>query len=117
MPEGMTMLGRGLFQFRSTGRNRENDERRIAFVRKALRTAVADAESEAAGLQARLEKLRTSVTILVARIEDGDPNPARRAELTNLEGRLRVGELRLARLRGHLTQLQRLEDQAAQLTP
>jgi hypothetical protein len=111
------MLGLGLFQFRSIGRNRENDERRLAFVRKALRSAVADAETEAAGLQARIGKLRTSVTILVARIEDGDPNPARRAELTSREQQLRIGERRLAQLQGHLTQLRRLEDQAAQLTP
>jgi hypothetical protein len=111
------MLGLGLFQFRSTGRNRENDERRIAFVRKALRTAVTDAETEATGLRARIAKLRTAATRIVARIEDGDPNPARRAELTDLEQHLRVGERRLGQLRGHLTQLQKLEDQAAQLRP
>jgi formiminotetrahydrofolate cyclodeaminase len=76
--------------------NRESDERRIALVQKVLRSTVADAEAEAIGLRARIAKTRTSVTMLLARIEDSDPNPACRAELTNLEQRLRLDERRFA---------------------
>jgi hypothetical protein len=55
--------------------------------------------------------------MLLAQIEDGDPNPTCRAELTNLEQRLRVGERRLAQLKNHVTLLQMLENAATRLDP
>jgi formiminotetrahydrofolate cyclodeaminase len=104
------MFSLRLARFCSLWRNQQTDERRIAFVQKAVLSAVADAEAEAAVLHVSVAKTRTSVTMLLAQIEDGDPNPTCRTELTNLEQRLRVGERRLAQLKDHLAILQRLEN-------
>jgi hypothetical protein len=41
------MFSLRLFRFRSLERNRESDERRIAFIQKVVRSAVAEAEAEA----------------------------------------------------------------------
>jgi formiminotetrahydrofolate cyclodeaminase len=111
------MIGFRLFQFGSIRRNQENDQRRIAFVEKAVLSAVADAEAEAKRIRAGIAKTRTSVTMLLAQIEDGDPNPTCRAELTNLEQRLGVGERRLAQLKDHLAILQRLKNAATRQAP
>ena len=83
------MFSLRLARFCSLWRNQQTDERRIVFVQKAVLSAVADAEAEAAVLRVSVAKTRTSVTMLLAQIEDGDPNPTCRAELTNLEQRLR----------------------------
>jgi hypothetical protein len=48
------MFSLRVFRFRSLERNRDNDERRIAFIQKVVRSAVADAEDEATGLRARM---------------------------------------------------------------
>ena len=40
-----------MFQFRSSDRDQETDRRRIALVRKAVHSAVADAEAEVTGLR------------------------------------------------------------------
>jgi formiminotetrahydrofolate cyclodeaminase len=111
------MIGFRLFQFGWFRRNQENDQRRIAFVQKAVLSAVADAEAEARRLRAAISKTTTSVTTLLAQIEDGDPKPTCRAELTNLEQRLRVGQRRLAQLNDHLAVLQRLENAATRQAP
>ena len=105
-----------LFQFRSPDRDQENDKRRIALVQKAVGSAVADAEAEVAGLRTRIAKTRTSVTCLLAQIEDGDPDEARPAELNNVEQRLLAGDRRLAQMDGHLALLRELEGVAARLT-
>jgi hypothetical protein len=105
-----------LFQFRSSDRDQETDKRRFALVQKAVRSAVEDAEAEVTGLRTRIAKARTSVTSLLAQIEDGDPEPACRAQLTNFEQRLLAGEQRLAQMKKHLALLQELERVAAELT-
>jgi hypothetical protein len=52
------MSGLGRFHFRSRGRNRETDERRLGLVRMVARSAIADAE--ATGLRARVAEARRS---------------------------------------------------------
>jgi septation ring formation regulator EzrA len=105
-----------LFQFRSPDRDQETDKRRIALVQKAVRSAVTDAEAEVKGLQTRIAKARTSVTSILAQIEDGDPDPACRAQLTNVEQRLLAGERRLVQMKDHVARLRELEGVAARLT-
>jgi hypothetical protein len=103
------MFSLRLFRFRSLERNRESDERRVAFIQKVVRSAVAEAEAEAAGLRARMVKARRSVIFLVEQVESGEPDPGHRAELTSLEARLVVGEQRLAQLKDHVGFLRSIE--------
>src|ERR1700733_12515238 len=103
------MFGLRRFRFRSPERNRENDERRLARIRGTVRSAVIEAEVEFKGLQIRVAKTRRSVTSLIAQIEDREPDPACRAELTNLERNLLAGEQSIAQLKDHLTVLRKLE--------
>jgi hypothetical protein len=105
-----------LFRFRSPYRDQETDKRRLAVVQKAVRSAVADAEAEVKGLQTRVAKARTSVTCLLASIEDGDSDPVWRAQLTNDEQRLLVGERRLTQMKEHVARLRELERMASELT-
>jgi hypothetical protein len=104
-----------LFQFRSPERDQENDKRRIAMVQKAVHSAVVDAEAEVTGLRTRIAKARTSVTCLLAQIEDGDPHQTSRAELKKVEQRLLAGERRLTQMSDHLALLRELEGVAASL--
>jgi chromosome segregation ATPase len=104
-----------LFQFRSPDRDQETDKRRLVPVQKAVRRAVAEAEAEVSGLRTRIAKARASVTSLLAQIEDGDPDPAHRSQLTNIEQRLREGERRLAQVKQHLACLRELEGMTAEL--
>jgi hypothetical protein len=104
-----------LFQFRSPDRDQETDRRRIALVQKALRSAVADAEAEVKGLRTRVAKARMSLTSLLAHIEDGDPEPARGAQLNNAEQRLVVAERRLTQMKEHLARLREIESAAGDL--
>jgi hypothetical protein len=104
-----------LFRFRSPERDKETDKRRFALVQKAVRSALAGAEAEVKGLQTRVAKARTSVACLLAYIEDGDPDPAWRAQLTNVEQRLLMGERRLAQMKEHVARLRELERVAADL--
>jgi hypothetical protein len=105
-----------MFQFRSSDRDQETDRRRIALVRKAVHSAVADAEAEVTGLRTRISKARTSLTCLLARIEDGDTEARFRAELTNVERRLLAAEQRIAQTKQHLSRLRDLERLTAELT-
>jgi hypothetical protein len=104
-----------LFQFRSPDRDQETDNRRVALVQKALRSAVADAEAEVKGLRIRIAKARMSLTSLLAQIEDGDPEPALGAQLNSAEQRLLAGEQRLKQMKEHLARLREIEGSAAQL--
>jgi chromosome segregation ATPase len=104
-----------LFRFRSPDRDQETDKRRLAPVQKAVRRAVAQAEVEVSGLRTRIAKARASVTALLAQIEDGDPDPAHRSQLTIIEQRLREGERRLAQMKQHLARLRELERITAEL--
>ena len=105
-----------LFSFRSPDRDRETDSRRIALVQKAVRSAIKGAEAEVIGLRTRIAKARTSVTSLLAQIEDGDPGAGCRAELNNVEQRLLSWERRLAQMKEHLELLRELEGVATRLT-
>lgn len=105
-----------LFRFRSSVRDQETDKQRIGLVQKAVRSAVAGAEAEVIGLRTRIAKARTSVTYLLAQIEDGDPDAARRTQLANAEQRLLVGEQRLAQMKEHIARLREVERVAAALT-
>ena len=103
------MFGLRRFRFRSLERNRETDERRLARIKGAVRSAVLEAEAESKGLRARVARTRRSVMSLLAQVEDREPDPACRAELTNLERTLLAGEQSLAQLEDHLTVLRKLE--------
>jgi hypothetical protein len=101
------MFSLRLFRFRSLERNRESDERRIAFIQKVVRSAVA--EAEVTGLRTRMAKSRRSVIFLVEHGESGGTDPSHRAEITSLEARLLVGEQRLAQLKDHVEFLRSIE--------
>jgi hypothetical protein len=104
------MFNLRLFRFRSPERNRENDNRRIALILKTVRSALADAESEAKGLRARILKARQSSIFLVERIDGRQPEPTRDLELRGLELRLLTAESRLAELKDHIAALRKIED-------
>jgi hypothetical protein len=105
-----------MFQFRSSKRDQETDRRRIAIVENAVHSAVAGAEAEVAGLRTRISKARTSLTFLLARIEDGDHDVRSRAQLTDVERRLLAAEQRLAQMKEHLSRLHELEHLTSDLT-
>src|ERR1700733_15594566 len=95
------MFSLRLFRFRSLERNRESDERRIAFIQKVVRSAVAEAEAEVTGLRTPMAKSRRSVIFLVEHGESGGADPSQRAENTSLEARLLVREEGRAQLKNH----------------
>jgi hypothetical protein len=97
------------FLFRSPERDGETDRRRLALLQQAVHSAVESAEHESNGLRGRLEKARQSAAFLLAQMDDGVPEVARQAELTNVEQRLVGAERRLARLRIQLTILRTIE--------
>jgi hypothetical protein len=103
------MFGLRRFRFRSPERNRDAMERRLALIRRVVRSSIAEAESESKGLRARVARTRRSVISLRAQVEDREPDPACRAELTNLERTLLAGEQSFAQLEDHLTALRKLE--------
>jgi hypothetical protein len=74
-----------------------------------VHSAVESAEHESSGLRGRLEKARQSAAFLLAQMDDGIAEVARKAELTNVEQRLVGAERRLARLRIQLTILRTIE--------
>jgi hypothetical protein len=71
--EEQVMFDFRLFQFRSPGRDQENDKRRIALVQKAVRSAVADAEAEVTGLRTRPTWSGTPVRVSRTADEPGRP--------------------------------------------
>jgi hypothetical protein len=110
------MFSLRLFRFRSLERNRESDERRISFIQKVVRSAVAEAEAEATGLRARMAKSRRSVIFLVEHGESGGLDSSHHPELKNLEARLLVGEQRLAQLKDHVEFLRSIEVAATRVS-
>jgi hypothetical protein len=101
-----------LFSFRSSERNQESDERRLAQISRAVRLAAVDAEAEARGLRARIAKARKAA-IFLTDIDGSRPNRTRRTKLKELEQLLLAAEARLAQLRDHLAHLQRIETAAS----
>jgi hypothetical protein len=100
------MFGLRLFRFRSRKRDQATDEQRLALIRRVVRSAVADAQAESKGLRARITSARSSVTFLIAKVDDGE---AGGAELTSLEQELMAAERRLAQLNDHLAVLRNIE--------
>jgi hypothetical protein len=101
--------------FRSAVRNRENDGHRLELIRKAVRSAVADAEAEATGLRTRIAKVRRSAIFLVEQGDSGELDPNHLAKVTNLEQQLLAGERRLTQLRDQLAFLRSIEVAATRL--
>jgi hypothetical protein len=83
--------------------------RRLARIKGAARSAASEAEAELKGLRARVARTRRAVMSLHAQVEDREPDPASRAELSNLERTFLAGEQSLAQLEDHLTVLRRFE--------
>jgi hypothetical protein len=97
-----------LFGFRSSERNRESDQRRLAKILRAVRLVAFEAEAEARGLQARAVKARKAAGFL-SDIDGSKSNDARRAKLKELEQTVLATEARLAQLRDHLAHIQKIE--------
>jgi hypothetical protein len=97
------------FLFRSPERDGETDRQRLALLKQSVHLAIESAENESIGLRGRLEKARQSAAFLLAEMDDGGPEAARRTELANVEHRLVGAERRLARLRIQLTILRTIE--------
>jgi len=102
------MTGPGRFRFRSRERDRETDERRLGHIRMVARSAIADAETEATGLRARLAEARRSAISLVPQVDDGEFAATRRVALTNRDRHLLTIEQRLMQLEDHLAHLRQL---------
>jgi hypothetical protein len=107
------MCGFRIFRFRSLVRDRTTDERRVASIQKVVLSAVAEAEAEAEaeakGLRVRISKVRSSAIFLVEQVDDHEPDPTRRADLTSVEEHLLANERRLAQLKDHLAFLRSIE--------
>jgi hypothetical protein len=103
------MCGFRIFRFRSLERDRTTDERRVALIQKVVLSAVAEAEAEAKGLRVRISKVRCSAIFLVEQVDDHEPDPIRRADLTSVEKQLLANERRLAQLKDHLAFLRSIE--------
>jgi hypothetical protein len=103
------MFGFRIFRFRSLERDRTTDERRVALIQKVVLFAVAEAEGEAKRLRVRISKVRSSAIFLVEQVDDHEPDPTRRADLTSVEKHLLANERRLAQLKDHLAFLRSLE--------
>jgi hypothetical protein len=97
------------FRFRSPGRDRESDERRFGLVRMTVRSAIADAETEAQELRARIAEARRSAIFVVPHDDDRKYARSSRAASEAREQHLCYIEQRLAPLEDHLTALRRLE--------
>jgi hypothetical protein len=109
------MFGLRLFRFRSLERDRETAGRRLARIQRVVYSAVAEAESESRGLQARVAKARMSWMSLFIQVQERETDPACRAELANLEQRLVAGERSLTQLEDHVTDLRELEQRIERL--
>jgi hypothetical protein len=86
------MFGLRRLCFRSPERNRETEERRLARIKGVVHSAVSEAEAELKGVRTRVARTRRSVMSLLAQVEEREPDPACRVELTNLERTLLAGE-------------------------
>ena len=107
------MFSARLFRFRSPERNREVDNRRFALIQKAARTALAEAEAEAAGLGARITKARRALSFLKEHREAENSQPTSDVELVSIERSLLTAEGRLEQLRGHISVLSKFEEAAS----
>ena len=99
-------------RFRSAGRDRETDERRLADVKSAVRRALEGAQRERSALGQRLEEARTRATILAGTdtYEHEARLPEKTAGLAESEAEMRRAEGRLLDLDRHILKLQRIEE-------
>jgi hypothetical protein len=104
------MFGLRLFRFRSRKRDQATDEQRLTLIRKVVRSVVIDAHAESKGLRARIASARSSLTFLIAKVDDGE---AGGAGLTGLEQELMAAERRVAQLNDHLAVLRYIEAAAS----
>jgi hypothetical protein len=98
-------------RFRSAGRDRETDERRLATIESAVREALVAAEREKSALGQRLEQARTRATILAGTdtYEHETRLPERTAGLAESEAEMTRAENRLLDLERHISKLKRIE--------
>lgn len=98
-------------RFRSAGRDRETDERRLTTIASAVREALVAAEREKSALGQRLEQARTRATILAGTdtYEHETRLPERRAGLADSEAEMSRAEHRLLDLDRHISKLKRIE--------
>jgi hypothetical protein len=98
------------FHFRSSQRDKETDQGRLAGILQTVRSAVTNAECELSGLRTRLEKARQSAAMLLGNdLDDGGRGEAQDSELKSVEDRLLGGERRMTELKAHLEALRRIE--------
>jgi hypothetical protein len=107
------MFSARLFRFRSPERNREVDNRRFALIQRAARTALAEAEAEAAGLGARITKARRALIFLKEHREAENSQPTSDVELASIERSLLTAEGRVEQLRDHIAVLSKFEEAAS----
>ena len=107
------MFSPRLFRFRSAERNREADNRRFALIQRAVRTALAEAEAEASGLSARIEKARRALIFLKEHMDAEMSQPTSDVELVSIERNLLAAEGRLEQLRDHIVVLSRFDEAAS----
>jgi hypothetical protein len=98
-------------RFRSAGRDRETDERRLAAIESAVRRALEAAQRERSALGQRLEEARTRATILAGTdtYEHEARPPEKTVGLAESEAEMRRAEGRLVDLDQHILKLQRIE--------
>jgi hypothetical protein len=106
------VFGLSRFRFRSPERNRETDERRLAQIWKAARSAVADAEAESKGLRVRIAKARRSAILLLGQVDSGDADPNERTRFTS---DLLTAEQRMVQLNDHIAFFRNIEIAATRL--
>ena len=103
------MLNLRLFSFRAPQRDRESDQARLAAIRKTVRAAVTNAETELKVLRTRLESARQSAALYLTNLCNGNLEEFDRSELKSVESRLLVAEKRVKQLTDHLAALQKIE--------
>jgi hypothetical protein len=99
-------------RFRSSGRDRETDEQRLAAIKSAVREALEAAQREKSALSQRLEEARTRATILAGTdtYEHEARLPEETAGLAESEAEMRRAEGRLLDLDRQILKLQRIEN-------
>jgi hypothetical protein len=98
-------------RFRSAGRDRETDERRLAAIKSAVREALEAAEREKSALGQRFEEARTRATILAGTdtYEHETRLPEKTTGLAESEAEMSRAEGRLLDLDRHILKLKRIE--------
>jgi chromosome segregation ATPase len=110
--------GRVFARFRSQTRDKETDFARVSAIRTATRSALAEAKSEAAGLEGRIEEVRASLAFSLGD-EDGslfEREAEDEREIAALEAQLLAAERRLRDLDQHLRRLAQIDHLLDEMT-